>query len=104
VDYYLATVKERTEPTMAIHKIVVAVTVLVEADTLDKAAREVEDVSLAELASEITDGGWIGQYQIVSSETVAPKNVKYELLNIGNDGEFFDREDFSDDAEEPDEK
>lgn len=66
-----------------IHKRVVTVTVFSE-DEMGA------DVDLIEIAHQINEGDWIGQISVGDDQVVEGKReIRKELLAIGNDGEFF---------------
>lgn len=71
-----------------IRKIIINITLLAE----EQDALRVDEYSLQDIHHAMTEGELIGCYNIVSNDTVAPENVKDELLAIGNDGFFFGEE------------
>ncbi len=79
---------------MPVQKLVLQVTVMCATDNLQEAVDAYSGMSLAQVGEAITFGEDIGSgVQIASSETLSdPDQVKKELLEIGNDGSFFDYE------------
>lgn len=71
---------------MNIKKITLEMTILIEAD--DEAW--FGTLSLAQIAREMDEGAFIGAVPSHLSEHVPPDRLEEELLEIGNDGSFFD--------------
>lgn len=75
---------------MTIIKHVITVTVLRDAAAEGgERAIPIEDFYLSDIASNITDGPWLGQMAVISTEIVDPDKVEAECIALGNDGEFF---------------
>ena len=68
---------------MKIRKTIVQVTVLHYQD------ENLSDVSLEDIAYQISEGDWLGTKAVVSSEIVPADKVRSESIAVGNDGEFF---------------
>lgn len=45
--------------------------------------------SMEQVAREMEDGAWIGQFELKRTVGVHPRRVNLELLELGNDGSFF---------------
>ena len=74
---------------MAIFKMHIALTVLLEADNEVEACSLITNSTLADIAHATDEGEWIGMSKLEESEEVTPGNLHGELLAIGNDGTFF---------------
>ena len=72
-------------------KTVVTLTILREVETLDDAS-DIGYMSLLDVAYMIDEGDWIGDYTVTQMDEVPQDKVNAELLELGNDGTFFDRE------------
>ena len=77
---------------MPVQKLVLQITVMCDTDTLQEAIGAYSDMSLSQIEEAIQFGEDIGSgVSIVSSETIMERElVKAALLEIGNDGTFFD--------------
>ena len=77
---------------MPVQKLVLQITVMCDTDTLQEAIGAYSDMSLSQIEEAIQFGEDIGSgVSIVSSETIAERElIKTALLEIGNDGTFFD--------------
>lgn len=82
---------------MPVQKIEIKVTVLAEADTLEEAVSAYSEMTLSQIGHSIDVGDDIGQTEIVSSRTLETSEVTQALLEIGNDGTFFEH--LTEDAE-----
>lgn len=69
---------------MKIQKTTFIVTVLHYADDAPTGHESMEQV-----AREMDDGAWIGQFELKRTIDVRPQCVNRELLALGNDGTFF---------------
>lgn len=74
---------------MAIYKMHIALTVMLEADSEAEACSLITNSTLDAVAYAIDEGEWIGMSKLEESEEVTPGNLHDELLAIGNDGTFF---------------
>lgn len=72
-------------------KTVVTLTILREVETLD-AASDIGYMSLLDVAYTIDEGDWIGDYTVTQMDEVPQDKVNAELLELGNDGTFFQAE------------
>ncbi|MFZ3482201.1 hypothetical protein [Sphingomonas sp. 3-13AW] len=79
---------------MPVQKLVLQFTVMCATDTLEEAVSAYADMELSEIEESISVGEDIGSgIKIISSETLSfPEQVTKELIEIGNDGSFFDCE------------
>jgi hypothetical protein len=76
---------------MAIHKLVIQTTVLVEADSLAEAVNSYSNLTLSEIEDACDDQDIGSGISIVSSKTLTDREeITDELLQMGNDGTFFD--------------
>ncbi len=82
-----------------VQKVEIKLTVLMRAESPEAARDELEGTEIEEIAEMITAGDAIGGLSITSASTVPKKDVESELVDIGNDGSFFD--DGLDDEDEP---
>ncbi len=73
-------------------KTVITLTILREVETFD-AASDIGHMSLLDVAYMIDEGGWIGDYGVHYMDEVPQDKVHAELLELGNDGTFFQSED-----------
>lgn len=60
---------------------------------LNLAFRDDDPFQLLAINYEINEGGCVGGVEEARDEIVEPKAIKDALIEIGNDGEFFDRAD-----------
>ena len=74
---------------MPVFKATVQVTVLMEAESLQEAERELERLDLEDLYHEMDDGAYVGTFGVQTVAPVPPQAVHAELLAVGNDGTFF---------------
>ena len=74
---------------MAIFKLHIALTVMLEADSEAAANAAFEGATLAGIAYEIDEGAWLGVTALEETEEVTPGNLQGELFAMGNDGTFF---------------
>jgi len=71
-----------------------------ELTVLHMADAPVKNCSLDDLQYEITEGDCLGMLKLVGTETVPPEKARDAMLELGNDGSFF--EDRGDDDEDSD--
>ena len=76
-----------------VKKTVVTVTVLHEA------GESLDGLSLSDIAYELDEGSMIGSFGLTSLTDIPDSQLEDELLQIGNDGEFFGYL-FEDDSDE----
>jgi len=74
-------------------KTIITLTILHEADTLESAANRITSMSLGDLGYMIEEGDGVGDYVITHMDEVPQDKVHAELLELGNDGTFFQSED-----------
>lgn len=48
------------------------------------------DADLEVVLREITDGEWIGEVEYEGSDEIPATKIEKELIDVGNDGSFFD--------------
>lgn len=68
----------------------ISVTVLLEAESQGEASAVISNMSLGEVAFEIEQGEMIGHVSEPVVATLAPELRRMRLLEIGNDGSYFD--------------
>lgn len=77
---------------MPICKATITITLLAE-ETPEKLEALLHNCDLKEIAEEIDNGDWIGQTKLESVKEVPQYRVRDELLELGNDGNFFNDSD-----------
>ena len=71
---------------------------IIQVTVLHRGEDSLDGMSLGILGEYIDDGAGIGQSTVISTEVLPGKQVKHELLALGNDGSFFsDGEDIDED-------
>lgn len=74
---------------MAIQKLTVTTTLLIEADTPEQAQSYVSSMSLSRIEDEMNQGEAVGQTEVGLGETIATENLKAELEALGSEHSFF---------------
>ena len=75
---------------MAIYKVTISATVLMEAKSAAEVASNLSVMGLADIGRECDDGLWIGSHKMDSVRRLKREQVPDELFAVGNDGDFFD--------------
>lgn len=75
---------------MAIHKAVITYSFLFDDSIYSEA--EVQDMTIGTILNECCNGSMIGNFDSLDITELNSEQIKPELLEMGNDGTFFDNE------------